>query len=155
MYWFLNNRSIHIYITLGTLFSMAGFTWITNFKHTSKFADMLPVASDLVFHPIKWCRQVAMVFRLHAAAVSAETAARRQAKVDDVAKRAEYRKAHGLETEGFGGWTAKTDEESLGPAIPYDGRVPAVATVEAIEGGVESEEAPKQKKPLKKWLGIW
>lgn len=156
MHWFLHNRSIHIYITLGTLFSMAGFTWLTNFKHTSKFADLLPSASDLFFHPLRWARQVADVLRMHAAAVSAETAERRQAKVDDVAKRAEFRKAHGLETEGFGGWTAKTDAESLGPAIPYDGRVPHVATEGAVEGAVEGQEqVPRQKKQVKKWLGIW
>lgn len=154
MYWFINNRAIHLWITMGTLFSLAGFTWLTNFKQTSKFAHMLPYASDLFFHPIAWCKQVALTFRLHVDAVSKETAERRQRKVDDVLKRAEYRKAHGLETEGFGGWTAKTDEESLGPAIPADGRVPAVATEGAIEGGA-AEEQPKPKKPLKKWLGIW
>jgi hypothetical protein len=157
MHWFLTNRSIHIYITLGTLFSMAGFTWLTNFKRTSKFADMLPNASDLFFHPIQWTRTVIEVLRLHTAAVAAESQERRKQKVDDVQKRAEYRKAHGLETEAFGGWTAKTDAENMGPAMNTDGRVPNVvddASPIAMEpqGG---DVAQQQKKPLKKWLGIW
>lgn len=39
--------------------------------------------------------------------------------MEDVEKRSEYRKAHGLDKdEGFGGWTAKTNDELLGPAVP-------------------------------------
>jgi len=104
---------------------------------------MLPTGSDLLFHPIHSIRQFFEVLRLHTARVSAETAERRKRKVEDVQKRSDYRKAHGLDTEeGFGGWTAKSDAESLGPAIPLnDGTVPA------------AEQPPK--KPLKKWLGIW
>jgi hypothetical protein len=130
----------------GTLFSMAGFTWVTNFKRTSKFADMLPSASDLFFHPIAFTRTFLEVLKLHSAAMTAETVERRRNKVDDVSKRAEYRKAHGLESEGFGGWTAKTDEQSLGPAIPTgDGDTREVAVQEHLQ----------HRKPIKKWLGIW
>ena len=66
--------------------------------------------------------------------------------MDDVGKRAQYRKAHGLDQdEGIGGWTAKTDEESLGPSIVVgDGSV-------AVEQQVERQKRP----PVKKWLGIW
>ena len=61
--------------------------------------------------------------------------------MEDVAKRGEYRKAHGLETEGFGGWTSK--------------EAPPAAVQEAMEGGEESLEQPRQKRQVKKWLGIW
>lgn len=80
--------------------------------------------------------------------VTAETMERRKRKVEDVAKRAAYRKAHGLETtEDFGGWTAKNDEQLLGPGIPIGDATPAKEGEHAAVGG--------EKKPLKKWLGIW
>lgn len=141
----------------GTLFSLAGFTFVNNFKRTSKFADMLPNASDLFFHPIAFTRTCLEVFKLHTAEVSAETAARRMQKVEDVRKRGEYRKAHGLETEGLGGWTAKTTGDDLGPALPTtDDASPtaAGAIANAEDGGLAEHVAP-QRKPLKKWFGIW
>lgn len=130
---------------------------MNNFKRTSKFADMLPPASDLFFHPISFTRTCIEVLRLHTAEVSAETAERRKRKVEDVAKRSEYRKAHGLETAGFGGWTAKTDEENLGPAIPFDDASPTSAgpVANADDGGLGEHVQENKKKPLKKWLGIW
>lgn len=154
--WFLTNRSIHIYITLGTLFSMAGFTFMTNFKRTSKFADMLPSWSDFFLHPITGMRTCIEVLRLHTAAVSAETSERRQRTVEDVQKRGEYRKAHGLNNEGFGGWTAKSDKDELGPAITLDEASPTAAgPVANDDDGGLGAHIESRKKPLKKWLGIW
>jgi hypothetical protein len=74
---------------------------------------------------------------------------RRKRKVEDVSKRAAYRKAHGLENDqSFGGWTAKSDEQLLGPAIPI-GDTEGVKDVEA------QEHVDSERKPAKKWLGIW
>ena len=111
---------------------------------------------------------------MHVAHVSAETQERRRRKVEDVKKRSEYRKAHGLDQEGvFGGWTAKTDAEAMGPAIREGAAQPppppppgpettmelARATVENIEGkGVEDVyvDFEGKKQPVKKkWFGIW
>lgn len=79
---------------------------------------------------------------------TAETMERRKKKVEDVQKRAAYRKAHGLEKdESFGGWTAKNDEQLLGPGIP-------IGDAEGGEGA-STEQVAREKKPLKKWLGIW
>jgi len=72
---------------------------------------------------------------------------RRKRKVEDVQKRAAYRKAHGLETEDFGGWTSKSDEQLLGPAM--------LTGSEQNAEGEMAEQAARPKKPLKKWLGIW
>ncbi len=81
--------------------------------------------------------------------VTAETMERRKTKVEDVAKRAAYRKAHGLEKdESFGGWTAKSDEQLLGPGIP-------IGDGEVKEGDVEGGRVIREKRPLKKWFGIW
>lgn len=134
---------------------------MTNFKNTSKFADMLPPASDLFFHPIAFTRTCIEVLRLHTAAVSAETAERRKRVVDDVGKRGEFRKAHGLETEAFGGWTAKGDKEDLGPALHTQGqgeiKTAAGEVASASDGGFKehTQQVQREKKPLKKWLGIW
>jgi hypothetical protein len=138
----------------GTLFSLAGYATITNFKRTSKFADILPPASDLFFHPITFFRTCIEVLKLHTAHVSAETAERRRRKVEDVQKRSEYRKKHGLEKEGIGGWTAKTNAEVLGPAIPTDD-ASANAAIETPGGEAMEQPEPRPKKHVKKWLGIW
>lgn len=101
---------------------------------------MLPSFVEFLSSPFASIGTCIEIFKLHTAKVSAETAERRKKKVEDVQKRSEYRKAHGLDQEtGFGGWTAKTNEESLGPAIPLG----------------ETGEPRAEKKPLKKWLGIW
>ena len=106
---------------------------------------MLPSWTLLFVHPIAFFRTFFEVLRLNSEHNTAETMERRKRKVEDVQKRAAYRKAHGLEKdETFGGWTAKSDEQLLGPAIP----------VGDSEGG-SPEEIVRQKRPLKKWLGIW
>jgi len=153
-HWLLHNRSIHVYIALGTLFSLASIVFVTNFKRDSPVADMIPPVTQLFLHPIKYCRTWLEVLRLHQAAVTAETQERRKRKVEDVAKRSAYRKAHGLDkNEGFGGWMAKSDDQLLGPAIPLgesknEGEV-------ATEQVPATEKAPRERKPVKKWLGIW
>jgi hypothetical protein len=109
------------------------------------------------------------VYRLHTAHISEETAARRRKNVEDVQKRAAYRKAHGLDGgDKLGGWTAKEPGEELGPALIAD-----VGLNKAVGGPVDPshvlEGTPalvneqvgcdpvvdSKKKPLKKWLGIW
>lgn len=106
------------------------------------------------------------------ARTSAETAEKRKRNVEDVQKRSTYRRAHGLETDdgqGLGGWTARSDEETLGPSLRIDGPVsrrPATAALDepAASGTVAPSGDNKdstyvdwegKNKPLKKWLGIW
>lgn len=80
---------------------------------------------------------------------------RRKRKVEDVAKRAAYRKAHGLDTnQSFGGWTAKSDDQMLGPGIPI-GNALEVKGIEGESDMGEDKQVVREKKPLKKWLGIW
>lgn len=108
---------------------------------------------------------------MHVEYTSAETQRRRKQKVEDVKKRSEFRKAHGLdENEGlFGGWTAKTDSETMGPALreektpappgPKTTMEVAQATVQNIEGKAEQDvfvDFEGNKQPVKKkWFGIW
>ena len=70
--------------------------------------------------------QVWEVYRLEVTKTSVETAEKRRRNVDDVQKRSSYRIAHGLEDEnsqGLGGWMAKSDNEVLGPGLNVDGAV--------------------------------
>jgi hypothetical protein len=127
---------------------------ITNFKNTSKFADMLPAASDMFFHPIAFTRTCLEVLRLHTAHISAETADRRKRVVDDVSKRGEFRKAHGLETEAFGGWTAKGNKEDLSPPLHVEVQGGVSMTAHGGSGDA-MQQVQTEKKPLRKWLGIW
>ncbi|EDN91585.1 hypothetical protein SS1G_00988 [Sclerotinia sclerotiorum 1980 UF-70] len=83
----------------GTLSTLAGGVWITNFKRDSPFGDMLPEWQLLFLHPIAFTRTCYEVLQLHTAHVTAETMERRKHKVEDVAKRAAYRKAHGLDKD--------------------------------------------------------
>ena len=103
---------------------------------------------------------------MHTDHISAETAERRRKKVEDVQKRAAYRKAHGLDKQqGFGGWTAKTDANSSGSTTKIDAAVgQELAPLEGLQD-LDGRDIPEReeayldwegkKKPLKKWLGIW
>lgn len=97
----------------GTLASLAIFVATENFKSTTPFADMLPERSDYWEHPIVSLHTTYDVWRLTQIHNSAIVAEKRKKNVDDVVKRAEYRKAHGLENQGgFGNWTAREDPQS-------------------------------------------
>lgn len=90
---------------------------------------------------------------MHTAYVSAQTAERRRQKVEDVKKRSEYRKAHGLDEETtFGGWTAKSDDENMGPALKTGD---AGVREGLAEDGQVYTDFEGNKRPVKKWLGIW
>ena len=99
------------------------------------------------------------ILKMHTAHVSAETAEQRKRKVEDVEKRKQYRRAHGLE--------AKPDLDN-GDAESHDGLLARVqgSTDAAVDpspsaGGVNNSNAEVyadwegRKKPVKKWLGIW
>ncbi|KAK3320891.1 hypothetical protein B0T19DRAFT_252171 [Cercophora scortea] len=122
-HWILSSRWIHATITMGTLGALAFYTANENFKRNSPFADMVPAASEFLYHPITATRQLADVIRMNEMHNAAIVQAKRQRRVDDVAKRAEYRKAHGLPLEqGFFGRTNNNveaeSESSPGAAAP-------------------------------------
>lgn len=96
--------------------SLAIFTAVENFKANSPFADMLPSTSDYWQHPILSLRTTQEVWKLTVLHNSSVVSEKRKNKVDDVVKRSEYRKAHGLEQAGgFGNWTVKEDHRAPSP----------------------------------------
>ena len=122
---------------------------------------MLPESSEWSSHPFLCIRQVFHVIRLTEEHRSREVQEKRRRRVDDVVKRSQYRKAHGLdESTGFGSWTAKTEGESMGPALPAGeadaaviAKATAVADGRAAEAGSTTGEEDGGKR--KKFLGIF
>ncbi|KAK7753853.1 hypothetical protein SLS62_004219 [Diatrype stigma] len=103
-HWVIHSRGIHLFITLGTLTSLTIYTFAANFQAKSPFADLIPPLSELWRHPVQYAGVCVDVLRMHEEHESIATAERRRRRVDDVAKRNEYRKAHGLEpTQGWWG----------------------------------------------------
>ncbi|CAK1356273.1 unnamed protein product [Cercospora beticola] len=176
LHWFLTNRTIHLWISLSILISLVLGIWITDFLHNTPYRDMLPPRSMFFSHPIAYIGRWIEAYDLHVAYVSAQTAEKRKQKVDDVRKRSEYRKAHGLDqAEGglFGGWSAKEEDESMGPALhdsngqPTDQAssdhaiIAAPGTEETSAADPEHAEDTyidfegKRQPVKKKWFGIW
>ena len=155
----------------GILVLLASITAFENWRQATFFRDQLPEAADFLSQPLTAFWQAVEVYKLETARTSAETAEKRRKSVEDVQKRSTYRIAHGLEDEnsqGLGGWTARSDEESLGPGARADGAVGRPVGVEpgleveaggVMKGGDRREgplnELEGRKKPVKKWLGIW
>ncbi|KAI1210317.1 uncharacterized protein F4807DRAFT_60476 [Annulohypoxylon truncatum] len=147
-HWFLNNRGIHLFITLGTLTSLALYTFIANFNAKSPFADLIPPISEFPRHPFQYIGVVFDVMRMHEEHEAAVTAEKRRMRVDDVAKRAEYRKAHGLDaTQGFFG--NSSSGSGSGKPVSEPETVPVVVP----EAAPTAESTPDGKR--KKWFGIF
>ncbi|KAJ5380526.1 uncharacterized protein N7496_002954 [Penicillium cataractarum] len=156
MFKFLTSRWIHIWIAMGTLTTLATFTFTTNFKATSPFAHLLPSWSDLFKHPIDTLSQAMHVYRMHVQHESMRVREQRHRRVEDAEKRRQYRIAHGLEEapEKEGATPAQAGDDGQSPAA-----VDLVAVTPAGDaagvGGEEFVDWEGKKKPVKKWLGIW
>ncbi|KAI1343950.1 hypothetical protein F5Y15DRAFT_182441 [Xylariaceae sp. FL0016] len=149
-HWFINSRIVHLFITLGTLGSLAIYTMSANISK-SPFADMIPPISELPRHPFQYIGICIDVLRMYEEHESAQTAEKRRRKVEDVAKRNEYRKAHGMEPSTGPFWSSGKPEEP----------VPAPAPVPVVEESTEltpaktiaDEFTPEGKR--KKFFGIF
>lgn len=98
---------------------------------------------------------------MHTDYITAETVARREAKTDDVRKRGEYRKAHGIDEEaGIGGWTFRSDD-SAGKTLADAEREGGTSRVEEqspiAQQGASGEyvDFSGERKKTKKWFGLW
>ncbi|OAA68795.1 hypothetical protein SPI_00990 [Niveomyces insectorum RCEF 264] len=111
-HWFWTSRVVHLGLTMSLLTALALYTGLENFRRTSPFVDLLPTAAEAAAHPLLALRTTVEVVRLTEQQRQEEMTTRRQQRVDDVAKRTQYRKAHGLdETVGFassGGWWGRS-----------------------------------------------
>jgi len=90
------------------LFSLAIYSVFLSFLNTTAFRDQLPSFSYLLSHPLSGVRQFSSVYKLHVAHESEKVAELRRRKLEDVKKREEFLRAHGVEP-GFltGSWVDK------------------------------------------------
>jgi hypothetical protein len=146
----------------GTLSSLAMWTFTTNFKRNSPFADLVPAWGDYLRHPIDSVQQLAHVIRMHEMHNAAKVQTKRQRGVDDVAKRAEYRKAHGLSTEqGLFSSGKKIDEPAKEDVVVKEKEAKAEADIGPVvvalpeESGAVGVPPVTPSEPRKKWLGIF
>src|SRR3569833_2415598 len=95
----------------GTLVGLAIYTFVENFRRTSPFANMIPSGSNFLSHPFSSLSLLFQAIRLTEEHRGRQVAEKRQRRGDDGVMRARYRKAHGLESQGYGGWTTKTEDE--------------------------------------------
>ncbi|KAJ5856084.1 uncharacterized protein N7529_010028 [Penicillium soppii] len=141
MHRFLTSKWIHVWIAMGVLISCAGFTFTTNFKATSPFAHLLPPWSGLLTSPFGTISQAFSVWRMHVQHNSMRVREQRHRRVEDAEKRKQYRIAHGLE------------EAEKNEAVEADSQSPVAAP--AAVGSEEYIDFEGNKRPVKKWLGIW
>ena len=100
---------------------------------------MVPSLSDALYHPITSGRTVVEIIRLSEAHNTAIVQEKRKRRVDDVEKRNEYRKAHGMDTNTsfFGTWGARKDEDGS----QDDGAAAGAGAAEELPAEVREAEA--------------
>ncbi|RJE17308.1 hypothetical protein PHISCL_10355, partial [Aspergillus sclerotialis] len=81
---------------MGVLTSLATFTFTTNFKANSPFADLLPPWSGLLSHPVDTIAQAISVYKMDVNHRSIEAQNKRLEQFSDARKRHQYRVAHGI-----------------------------------------------------------
>ncbi|EGE02804.1 hypothetical protein TEQG_01840 [Trichophyton equinum CBS 127.97] len=145
LFKFLTNKGIHAWISMSVLFSLAYFTWSTNFKRTSPYAHLLPGWSQLFSSPMSTISQFFTVMKMHAEHTTVISKEKRKRISDDIDKRKEYRIAHGLEEDD----RVKVDDAQATEGVE-DVVVEGVGNVQ----NVSSEGTAPTRKP-KRWLGIW
>lgn len=163
---------------------MAGYSIALSFISTTAYRDMLPSSSDFFSHPLQSLGQFITVYKLHVAHESEKVAEKRRRKLEDVKKREEFMRAHGVEP-GFltGGWMDKfgtvegdlakkqraeqnqagqeVDREIESPiAMQAAAAGPAQGGLSAPDLGTAAEQSQRQqqqqeKRKPKLWLGIW
>jgi len=97
LHWFLTNKWIHMWISLGTLSLLAVITLTQSFLLTSPFAHLAPPISSLPLHPLNYVSEWLSTIRLHVDYNSQKTAESRANGILDAQKRRLYRRAHGME----------------------------------------------------------
>lgn len=171
MHKFLTNKMLHVYISLGVLFMFAGWAFLLDFWSKNKYPELLPAKALFFSHPIQYLRQYGRVYRMHVEALSAETAEVRRRSGDDVRRRKEYLRHHGMEEESvLARWGFGVEET---PREKRQREIDETLARKAVEGaggvvpqqkmGVDRERGDEEgyrdfdgeKRRVKKWFGIW
>ncbi|KAJ4362758.1 hypothetical protein N0V95_001249 [Ascochyta clinopodiicola] len=129
-HWFLNNRVIHLWITMGILVSLAIAAWYMDFMSKTIYASLLPDRREFLRHPVQSSKRFIEVYKMHMAHTSQIYSEQRLKKAEDVEKRKQYRLERQREAEAKG-------EEYVEDPRYYVG-----------EDGV-------RRRRVKRWFGIW
>ncbi|KAI9685996.1 MAG: hypothetical protein M1822_003979 [Bathelium mastoideum] len=158
MNWFLRDRSIHVWISMSVLMSLAFYVFITEFVDKTTLKDLLPTREEWRLHPIKSFKRFWSVYKLHVEKNSAEVAERRRQQTEDVQKRREYRQAHGIQERQLPfGLGLATEEEKLQRAAQNTVEESPIALSQSETQGEDGSHVGTEvrRKPVKRWLGIW
>ncbi|KAH8727571.1 hypothetical protein GQ44DRAFT_748315 [Phaeosphaeriaceae sp. PMI808] len=129
-YWFFNNRALHMYITLGTLFCLAVVAWYMEFVNSTEYSDLLPTRKEFMHAPYESTRRWIEVYKMHVEQKTQLYTEQRLRKAEEVEKRKLYRLERQREAEARG-------EEYVEDPRYYIG-----------EDGV-------RRRRVKRWFGIW
>ncbi|KIW06792.1 uncharacterized protein PV09_02472 [Verruconis gallopava] len=169
-YALLTARRFHAWFATSILVALAGATFYIDFHSKNKYPDLLPPASLLWSHPIEYMSQYAQVYKMHKQEEAAENLKKRQRKQDEVRKRREYMRAHGIEHEGPYGlgtvegdeYRKKMEEEREHLSLEEQAREELVRSLRAqrareqeILDADEVRGFDGERRKVKKWFGIW
>jgi hypothetical protein len=110
---------------------------------------LVPSKRLLPWHPIQYFRQLFTVYKLHVAQKSAETAEKRRKRVEETAKRADYRRQHGDASEH--------PDEYVGPftgKMVYTGDGGKMGQGHLGPANEEGVREERTKPKVRKWFGI-
>ncbi|KAL2873333.1 hypothetical protein SGCOL_011539 [Colletotrichum sp. CLE4] len=148
-HWFFNSRKVHLFISLGTLTTLAISTLVLDFSQTSPFKHLLPPASEFWSSPIQFIRTWVHVMQLHERDRNEKAIAMHSRHTDDVAKRQYYRKVHGLDKENpianFLGMKEESEEDKAAASTAME-----ASPVADVEANAFAENEQK-----KKWFGLF
>ncbi|KAF2264483.1 hypothetical protein CC78DRAFT_568199 [Lojkania enalia] len=130
MHWFLHNKAIHSYITLGILVCLAIAAWYMDFMHKTIYGEMIPSTKEFLRHPIASTSRFIEIYKMQKAYDNEVYSQQRLRKYEDVQKRKQYRLERIREAEERG------EEYQEDPRFYID------------EEGV-------RRRRVKRWFGIW
>lgn len=129
-YWFLHNKAIHLWITMGILFSLAIAAWWMDFVSKTIYNHLVPTRKEFLHHPITSTRRFIEVYKMHMEQTSQQYSEQRIKKAEEVEKRKQYR----LERQRM---AEEKGEEYVEDPRYYIG-----------EDGI-------RRRRVKRWFGIW
>jgi len=169
-YKLLTSRGFHLWFSMSILITLALSTFYMDFHSKNKYKELVPPSSLFWSHPFEYLSQYAQVYKMHKQAETAENLMKRQRKQDEVRKRKEYMRAHGLEHEGPYGmgtvegdeYRKKMEEEREQISLAEEARELKANQLRAqraqehdLLGGDEVRGFGGETRKVKKWFGIW
>ncbi|KAF2189451.1 hypothetical protein K469DRAFT_561913 [Zopfia rhizophila CBS 207.26] len=130
MHWFLNNKFIHVWITMGILVTLGIAAWYIDFVSKTPYRDLIPTKKDLIHHPFETTSRFIDIYKMHVEYMSQQTYQRRMKKIEDAEKRKQFREERIREAEEKGEEYVEDPRYYIGP------------------DGV-------RRRRVKRWFGIW